>query len=288
MYQTALDMLLNNDTHGDDPSWNKRSPLIGNIQISRAGVHFHRGRLMESLQTLQESEAHFVNHKDDGGPPHVDLIKCLQHQGLVHRSMHDYELASQAYTRALTVLDNLQHQDSSTTLGEAPPTMDATASYIYHERRQGLQLDLADMLAAMDQNEPACNLYQQILDDDRRKSNERTALQGILLHNLGRLHAQAESTRELALVELTEALAIKQEFVGDTHPEVLKTLLALGALQGVLKNPRAALQCFQQSLLLARMQAADGDQEHDETVMLILRNISVLKGEKVAKWGEEE
>lgn len=264
LYQRALESL---QTEWEATRDCDVSPLIGNLLISKAGIDFHKGRLQESLETLHKSEPYF---RSDNGP-HVDLVKCIQHQGLLHRSMQDFASARDKYEEGLEILEGLKDK------------LDAA---LFHEKRQSLQLDLADMLAALDDSELACDLYQTILEEDQKhsQSTEPTALEGIILHNLGRIHAQNEATRDLALLELTRAVELKQEFVGETHPEMLKSLNALGALHGVMKNPVMALQCFQQSLLIARMHA---DGEDDENIMLILRNIAILKGEKVAKWGDE-
>ncbi|GKY96298.1 hypothetical protein MPSEU_000589500 [Mayamaea pseudoterrestris] len=266
-YQQALKMLQQDFNAEDDSAV---SPLIGNIIISMSGIHYHRGRLEDSLQTLLKAEPYFT---PSNSPPHVDLVKCIQHQGLLHRSMQQFQEASDKYRQALGVLNTLR-----LTLEEP----------VFYEKRQNVQLDLADVLAVLDENEQACDLYKEILQQNqaRQTSNENhefTILDGVILHNLGRIHAQSEHSRELALEELTQALSIKQDLLGDSHPEVLKTLVALGALHAVMKTTSKALQCFQRSLLIARIHA----EEDDENVMLILRNIAVLKGEKVAKWGEE-
>ena len=272
-YQQAIGVLqevMQNNKNENDSSM--LSPLMGNVLISMSGLDYYQGRLAESLETLEQAEPWFNNNDS---APHVDLIKCLQHQGLVYRGMNNFENARGKYQQALDVLDQVQDQ------------LDATTC---HSKRQSLQLDLADMMAALDDNQQACELYEQILTahqqfqrESAQDHDDDNALPGIIYHNLGRIHAQSSDTREQALEELTRALSIKQDLLGDTHPECLKTLTALGALYGVLDNKRLAQQCFQQALLLARMHAED---DTDETVMLILRNIAVLKGEKVAKWGE--
>ena len=70
-------------------------------------------------------------------------------------------------------------------------------------------------------------------------------------------------------------------FGGEANPEVAVTANALGSVHGVLGNKRKALECFQQALLIHRMYAED---DNDSEILHILRNISILKGEKVPKW----
>ena len=307
LYQQALDILNDNDNDGNDTHGDRvRQRKMGQVLMSMAGLQFQRNHVKESMQLLQKAQTCFAPSSSNNNEPDessiIDLVMCLQHQGLLHRSQHDFASARDCYEQALTILDPLLIIDQKTLNDEEDG--DGNKRKSYYEKRQGLQLDLADMLAALDQNEQACELYQRILiedkeigrqqqaiargDNDNDSEEEPSALEGLVLHNLGRIHAQSPETRELALEELTRALEIKQKIVGETHIEVLKTLNALGALYGVMESLSAALRCFQQALLIARIHSdnTDEQQEEDETIMLILRNIAILKGEKVAKWGE--
>ena len=100
-----------------------------------------------------------------------------------------------------------------------------------------------------------------------------------MLHNIGKLRAQLGG-HDAAVLELTRAIELKTAAFGDTHSEMAKTWNALGAVHAVLGNKSKALDCFQQSLLICRMH----HDEEDPMVMFALRNIAVLKGEKVPKW----
>ena len=79
-------------------------------------------------------------------------------------------------------------------------------------------------------------------------------------------------------------MQIKSNFLGESHPEVAKTLTVLGAIHATLQNKAEALECFQQALLIARMHSSDSTGQ-DPEVMFAMRNIAVLKGENVPKWG---
>ncbi len=88
------------------------------------------------------------------------------------------------------------------------------------------------------------------------------------------------------MIDVTKAAEIKELFAGESSPEVGKTLGALGAVHAVTGDKAKALECFQRSLLIARMHSEAGDT--DSNVMLALRNISVLKGKDVPKWGSDD
>jgi tetratricopeptide (TPR) repeat protein len=155
------------------------------------------------------------------------------------------------------------------------------------EKRQSLQMDIADMHAALDEPDEALVLYETIMKEDgerREDPSQDTALDGVMLHNMGKIRAQ-QGQKEQALIDLTKAAEIKERFAGETSPEVGKTLDALGAVHAVTGDKAKAHECFQRALLIARMHSESGD--NDPTVMLALRNISVLKGQNVPKWGSD-
>lgn len=295
LYQQALEM-YNNDTCLQNVV-SYYHAVKGNILISMAGIPFHRGQWEESLQWLEQAEPHFVfhgrnemnissNNKNDDDTnqkdndtivPHPDLIKCLKHHGLLHRTMQEFDLALECYQRAWQVLEQLQKQNSN-------------HNVISHETRQSLLMDLADMHLARDDYNPAERLYQQVLqEEEAQRSNSFTettnnALQGVILHNLGKIHAQRQEY-EAAVEKLEQAVAIKQQLVGEFHPEVAKTLNALGAVYAVQDVKVKALECFQQALLIARTHSTEKDGS-DPQIMLALRNIALVKGEKVPRWGD--
>jgi tetratricopeptide (TPR) repeat protein len=154
----------------------------------------------------------------------------------------------------------------------------------------------------LDQLKEAIELYETILqedkefhrlldhdqpkeiDDDQASSmviSSNVALEGIVRHNMGKLRVQL-GDHEAAMRDLTMAIELKTAATGDPHhPEMAKTWNSLGTCHAVLGDRSKALECFKQSLLICRMHHDEDDPE----VMLALRNIAVLKGEKVPKWG---
>lgn len=228
----------------------------GQVYISIAGIHFHRGDYDQALQTLQEQAEPCFPSQDMG------LFKCLQHEGLIYRTLEDFEAALHSYQKASTILEKQQPIDASL--------------------KRELDLDTADMLTACDQLDEALSLYVDILERTRVHddySDERNGpFEAVIFHNIGKIHARRGEMEE-AVISLNRAIELKEHWLGEFHPELGKTLSALGAVYGVTKEKQKALQCFQKALLIARMHA---DDEDDPEVFLALRNIAVLKGEVVS------
>lgn len=211
-------------------------PRKGLARIAKAGLAWSRGDGGATLEALHEAEQHFV--QDEG--LHPDLVVCWQHQGKVHREMENFEAALERYQACRELV---------------PET-------------QGLRLDIADMHAALGQIDEALEMYQALLEEDPE-------MEGHLLHTIGKLHAQ-KGEHEVAKTELQQAIDIKRKVLGSSHPEVGTSLSALGAVHAVTNEPRLALDCFQEALLIARMHA---DDEGDSTVMMALRNIALVRGD---------
>jgi tetratricopeptide (TPR) repeat protein len=254
------------------------SPEIGQILVGLAGVHYYQGRLDESTELLEKAYPHFI--MDDTTTPvtvHENIVKCLDMQGLLYRKMFEYENALMKYEMALSFLEQLQRLSHSKEPEEAA-----------HERRQHLQLHIADMLAALERYDEACELYERIQREHETFVGEtckESLLQGVVLHNLGRIHAQTPHLRDRAKAELTRALELKEQFGGEDSADLITTLHTLGALCAVTNEKRHALEYFQRALLLARMHEPHG-RSSSADIMLALRNIAILQGDKVEKWDE--
>lgn len=260
-YQKALEMFQiehDNGTiyHAD----------IGNIMVAMAGVDFAREDIDKCLSTLDASEDHFRHHGQSIAEeckslnePHPDVVKCLENQGMMYRLKQDFFQALGKFEEALEVVKETEI-----------------------EKRQALQMHVADMLGASGDLDGAIVYYEKIRSEDRaqRVDGEETALDGVILHCLGVLHSQQRQL-ELAKEELSRAVEIKRKVGGETNPEVSSSLVVLGSVHGVMGNKRDALECFQQALFIAK---ASTENENDPEVLHILRNIAILKGEKVSKW----
>ena len=118
-------------------------------------------------------------------------------------------------------------------------------------------------------------------------------MRAVLLHNLGKLYTQRKNksddddatTIPKARGYLQESVALKRKLEA-TPGELAKTYNALGTLEAIHHPDKAvALAHFSESLLLVR---SEGGEEENQLLMYALRNIAVLKGQKVPRWQEVE
>jgi tetratricopeptide (TPR) repeat protein len=204
------------------------------------------------------------------------VMDILKYQGLMHRSKGDYAAALCVY------------QTVAKTGAVAATTDD--------------WLDVADMHAALGQWSDALALYERLLKKvaDEPKEQEETeevnrATRAVLLHNLGKVHAQKQQQRrqdsngsrtddevdhhdedasgsdddadlDRAIFYCRESIRIKRLL--DNDLELAKTLNLLGAVYATKGGRRyrpQALECFQETVILT--QRSDGgasDDDHDD------------------------
>jgi tetratricopeptide (TPR) repeat protein len=251
----------------------QRRQQHGHVLISLAGWHFFRQELDDAIKLLEEAEPLL-----DTNP--ALLVKCLDNQGLVHRLWGDFEMSLDKYQQALQVV----------TGGVDPET------------ERALRLHVADMLHALERSDEALTAYQALLQSSNNNNgSERKStfsgrrgtglnktgddssddpdlgMKGVLLHNIATIHVD-QGEYDMAMGEFQQALEYKQaSAAGEHNPEVGKTLTSLGALYaGVFNDKVEALQCFNQALLIARINA-DGDPQSDPDVLVALQNISMLE-----------
>ena len=100
-----------------------------------------------------------------------------------------------------------------------------------------------------------------------------TPLTGILKHNIGLVYAHLERYEE-AMIEYQEALQIKRS-LDSNHPEVAKTLNAVGAMQAAKGEGRSAMVYFKEALQIFEMNMSDDASE--EGFYQTQRNIELLQ-----------
>lgn len=149
---------------------------VGNVLVAIAGVHYHRENPDECMQVLEEAEQHFRKHGLSQSDtyeleqdPHPDLVKCLDNQGMIFRFREDFNSALEKFEEALALVEPNNY-----------------------EKRQTLQMHIADMLSALDDVDSGIYYYQKILKEDkeRRGSDEETELDAVIRHSIGLLHSQ--------------------------------------------------------------------------------------------------
>lgn len=176
-------------------------------------------------------------------------LEIRKYQGLMHRSKGDFKQALSTYLTAI----------------EAGAT--------------DCLVDVADMHAALEDWISARDLYQRILNDATDD-----AARAALLHNLGRCYAQNElyhkDQGEAAISYCLKSLELKRKQKAD-NSEVAKTVNLLGVLYARRNDKPKALLRFTESLTLLR----SGQCDHENPLVLhAMRNIAVLKGQKVPEW----
>ena len=159
----------------------------GQILISLAGIHYHRQNWSAALKLLRQAEPHCTAtvDDDDNDDDTSMLAECLQHQGLLHQSMEDYELALEKNQRALELLMPQQQQQQQRIDDSSSSTDDATTMNQQQQQQQQeqrllpLQLTIADLYASMNQLEQARTSYEALLerycgaDDDDDDDNSK-------------------------------------------------------------------------------------------------------------------
>jgi tetratricopeptide (TPR) repeat protein len=301
---------------------------IGHVHVSMAGVYFHQAQALEDQDTaereaclrralsilLDEAHDHFRYHgrtaeearhqkqQQSAAVGSPDMVKYLQHVGLIYRHLHEYDRALLQYEEAYRVTEQFFSDSSSRIdpLGiNAPADADSSdLASIMHDRRQNLLLDMADTYFVLDRFDESLQCYQELLpqrhDEDATPAPVSSALEGIVLHNIGRIYIQ-QGDFDQAIPTLKRAIVVKQQHLGtESHPEIAKTLDALGAVyasiakagdsdKGISAEYLAkASHCFRQSLLIARMHAAalfpDRPASEDPQVIICLRNLATLAG----------
>lgn len=212
----------------------------GHVLISLAGWYYFRSQLDKAMEHLEAAEPLL-----DSNP--TLLVKCLDNEGLVYRLWGDYHSALDKYQQALQVV-------------------------VDEDTRQALLMHVADMFIALDEAQQALDLYQELVT-----TTKDSGIKGVLWHNIATIHVD-QGEYDLALDEFHQALQLKQETGGDNHPEVAKTLNSLGVLHaGALHQYPKARECFQQALIIARINAEDPSTDAD--VVNILQNISHIESQ---------
>jgi tetratricopeptide (TPR) repeat protein len=140
------------------------------------------------MAVLEEAEDHFRKHdqpimnsgnsEGSNNNPHPDLVKCLDNQGMMYRLQEDFHNALEKFEEALAVVGRSDI-----------------------EKRQSLQMHIADMLSALDDVDGAIFYYQKILKEDKeeRGSDDETELDAVIWHSIGLLHShQVRYSRRFA------------------------------------------------------------------------------------------
>ncbi len=260
------------------------------------------------IQMLQEAMDHYVFHGDGGDGkvdqdmadhPHVASIN--QNLAMLYRRHEDFQMAAQKYEQALRI-----HM-----LWASSSDLEVDGSEVIMD----LLMNIADCWKGLGEFDKALGRYEEALkmhqliirrekrvrehmkeDEDENSSQEEsnngndivefdgeqskeqgTALEAILRHNIGLMHAQI-GQHEDAMAEYQSALRIKKTF-GETHPEVAVTLNGIGALLASKGDGQSALAYFREALFIFRENTmVVGDNEDaDDDIAQTKKNIELVE-----------
>ena len=229
----------------------------------------------EDILSSPEDEEDYSNHPD--------LAMIYENMALLFRRNNEHKAALARYREALEIRRTGSDADVAGVGGDG--------------KILDLMLGIADCLRALSKFDEASELYEQVLEshikDTRRKAEQapqegvetRTALEVVLRHNIGLVHAQC-GRHDLALEEYNTAREIKIALAGPDHPEVAVTLNAAGAVHGASGDREKALSYFRQALQIFQFHSgALGDNDPD--VVNTQRNIRLIE-KSALKSGKED
>ena len=229
----------------------------------------------EDISSSPEDEEDYSNHPD--------LAMICENMALLFRRNNEDKAALARYRQALEIRQTGSDPDVAGGAGDG--------------KILDLMLGIADCLRALSKFDEASELYEQVLQshikDTRRKAEQapqdgvetRTALEAVIRHNLGLVHAQC-GRHDLALEEYNTAREIKVALAGPDHPEVAVTLNAVGAVHGASGDREKALSHFRQALQIFQSHSgALGDDDPD--VVNTQRNIRLIE-KSALKSGKED
>jgi tetratricopeptide (TPR) repeat protein len=171
-YQLALALFY--EIHGQE-SFHRE---MGKLLVGLGGICVHQGEPEQALPFLAQAEEHYRNHgmRVTGSQmitsdPHPEISVVLGNQALIHRMMGQHQVAIEKYKEMLVFLQHYESHDE--------------------EKRDQVQLQIADCLFAINQLGPALDHFQTLLENvKRRRGGEETAHEGVLRHHIGLIHSK--------------------------------------------------------------------------------------------------
>lgn len=182
-YQLALAVFY--DLHGRQ-SFHRD---MGKMLIGLGGICVHQGDPEQALPLLAQAEMHYANHgmsvTDDNNnteqqpppDPHPEISVVFNNQALIYRMMGQHQMAIEKYKKMLVFCETYESDNE--------------------EKRDHVQLQIADCLLAVNQLSPALEYFQTLLQNEvRRRGGEATstAQEGMLRHHIGVIYSKQVRT----------------------------------------------------------------------------------------------
>jgi tetratricopeptide (TPR) repeat protein len=183
-YHLALAIFY--DIHGQD-SFHRD---MGKMLVGLGGICVHQGDSPElALPLLAQAEEHYRNHGMSvttdttikPNSPHPEISVVLGNQALIHRMMGQHQVAIEKYKEMLVFLHQYESDNE--------------------EKRDDVQLQIADCLFAVNQLSPALDHFETLLENVKRRSRRgggedetettaTTAHEGVLRHHIGVIYSK--------------------------------------------------------------------------------------------------
>ena len=293
-------------SHGMDEDWEQAMRLFEEAERNYRYFGLDRGDGGRTGSIKAADGPNEGMHRNDDYSDHPDVASICENMALLHRRSGDHQAAFVRYKEALRIR-TAGTQDSS----------DNDTSEVDNVTL-GLKLSVADCLRAMSKWDEAAEIYEKALADhmkvetadtnsrkedrndggswlpfarkselseDNDEEGTGTALESVIRHNLGLIHAEM-GRFDQALAEYDTSRRIKIALAGDTHPEVASTLNAIGALYGAKGESERALAHFREALYIYRLHSAELG-EDDPDVVNTQRNIRLIEKSGL-KTGKED
>lgn len=162
---------------------------MGKMLIGLGGICVHQGDPEEALPFLAQAEMHYANHgmsvdnNDDINnnktvlpDPHPEIAVVFNNQALIYRMMGQHQVAIEKYKKMLVYCEKFESDNE--------------------EKRDHIQLQIADCLFTVNQLNPALEYFQTLLQNELRRQGEEnsTAQEGMLRHHIGVIHSKQVCT----------------------------------------------------------------------------------------------
>ena len=262
---------------GDEEAWRRAMELFQEAERNYTFANMDRGG--GGRTGIAKPAAAASVEEDEDYSNHVDLAMICENMAMLFQQNNEHQAAITRYQQALSI-----RQNNAGTSGEAG------SSGVEDGKILGLMLSIADCYRNLSKFDEAAELYEQVLASHIQanvsdEGETRTALEGVIRHALGLIHAEC-GRHELALEQYGIARDIKIALAGHDHPEVAVTLNAAGAVHGASGDREKALAHFRQALQIFQLHSgALGDDDPD--VINTQRNIRVIE-KSALKTGKED
>jgi tetratricopeptide (TPR) repeat protein len=171
---------------------------MGKMLIGLGGICLHRGDFpQEALPYLEQAEMHYsyhgmcIDNDDTKGEqqqqppdPHPEISVVFNNQALIYRMMGQHHVAIEKYKKMLVFCEKYESDNE--------------------EKRDHIQLQIADCLFSVNQLSPSLDYFQTLLQNELTRQERRrhggeenstsTSQEGMLRYHIGVIHSKQVRT----------------------------------------------------------------------------------------------